>query len=128
MVQKAGLFMKGGQLAPLGKKKVMEINKMIGILQNMKSGKLAPEHELMAAALGVKTDMLKNPQTRRTMINFLKAERSSFKVAVRAQQAKSQKLVMGAGILPPVLSTAAGAGASVATAKHYYKKGKDSND
>ena len=48
--------------------------------------------------------------------------RNSTKAAIRAQQAKSQKLVIGAGVVPPVLSTVGGIGASVGIAKHYDKK------
>jgi len=56
------------------------------------------------------------------ILKFLANMRNSTKAAIRAQQAKSQKLVIGAGVVPPVLSTVGGIGASVGIAKHYDKK------
>jgi hypothetical protein len=42
--------------------------------------------------------------------------------AARVQQGSSRKLIIRAGVLPPVLATAAGVAASFFIANHFYKK------
>lgn len=124
MIQKAAIWFKGGKLAPIGKLKIRQMNDLISAIQKSKGGKLPPQYKLTASTFGINTKTLNNPKNKKQIMAFLKNMRNSTKAAIRSQQAQSKRLVIGAGVVPPVLSTAAGVGASAAIAKHYSRKGQ----
>lgn len=114
--KKLNIWLKGGKLNPMAQKKIKDMNKVIAALESPQG--LSDEMLMLADRFGFPPEKANDPRFRKYITKKLKIDRNEWKAAIRQHQGDSKKLVVGAGVAPPVISTAVGVGASA----HYSKK------
>jgi len=122
IMQKASVWMKGGKIAPIAQLQFKNINQAISVVAkapgNVRLKNFNPVHRIILRKAGITNDLLKQ-YDKKQIIKTLMNVKGDLKKAIRLQQGQTKRLVVVAGIVPPVASTAVGIGSTVAVAKHY---------
>jgi len=122
MLLKIHLWFRGGKINPIAHQKIKQINDLIYTIQTSQKGKIQPiQAQMLAKSFGIDTKALKDPQLKQSLLVYLKKLRIDTKTAVRLHQQASKKLVVGAGVVPPVVSTGIGVGATAALSRNEKK-------